>query len=219
MPKNKPITISFLNKAFEGLDPRPIGQYNYSSVLIPLIEKDGELHILYEVRAETLRSQPGEISFPGGKMEEGEIPLECAIRETSEEIGIPMDTIDIITELNYINSYSNFTMYSFLGQIAPEVIDNAKINEAEVKEIFTVPLQFFVDNDPYIYTYDLRPDVKDDFPYREYGIEENYPWRKGTATVPFYTYRSRVIWGLTARLTLDLSRMIREKLTPQYSVL
>ena len=211
MPKDKTITISFLTKALEDLDPKPIGQYNYSSVLIPLIEKDGELHILYEVRAETLRSQPGEISFPGGKMEEGEIPLECAIRETSEEIGVPMDAINIISELNYINSYSNFTMYSFLGQIDRKVVENAKINKAEVKETFTVPLQFFVDNDPYIYTYDLRPDVKEDFPYAEYGIEENYPWRKGTATVPFYTYGDRVIWGLTARLTLDFARIIREK--------
>lgn len=212
MPKNKQISISFLSDALKDIDPEPIGVYSYASVLVPLIKKEDGLHLLFEVRAETLRAQPGEISFPGGKMEDGEIPLECAIRETAEELGIKEDAINIISELNYINSYSNFTMYSFLGHIDEDVIAKAQINKAEVKEVFTVPIQFFMETDPYVYTYDLRPDVGDDFPYMEYGIEEDYPWRKGTATVPFYTYDDKVIWGLTARVTQNFIELVREKL-------
>lgn len=212
MQKKQPISITFLSDALKDLDPRPIGEHKYYAVLIPIIEKEDGLHILYQVRADTLRRQPGEISFPGGNMEEGELPLECAVRETHEEIGVPINDIHIISELNYINSYSNFTMYSFLGQIDEDVLAESKFSEAEVKELFTVPLQFFIDNDPYVYKYDLRPDVKEDFPYKEYGINESYNWRKGTSTVPFYTYNDRVIWGLTARLTQDFIRLIKEKL-------
>lgn len=216
MSKAKPISISFLSDALDGLDPRPIGEYNYSAVLLPLIEKNDGLHLLYQVRAETLRNQPGEISFPGGKLEPGEIPLECAVRETHEELGVPIDKINVISELNYINSFSNFSMYSFLGQIDEKVLNESEINKDEVKELFTVPLEFFIENQPDVHTYVLKPEIGDDFPYAEYGIEENYPWRKGTATVPFYEYingnEKRVIWGLTARLTQDFVRLIKEKL-------
>ena len=52
------------------------------AVLVPLVEHDGELSVLYEVRAATLRRQPGEVCFPGGRMEPGETPEVSALRET-----------------------------------------------------------------------------------------------------------------------------------------
>ncbi len=212
MTKKQQISITFLNEALKDLDPEPIGLHSYYSVLIPVIEKKDGLHLLYQVRSETMRRQPGEISFPGGRMEEGEIPLECAVRETHEELGIPMDTIHIISELNYINAYSNFTMYSFLGQIDEAAVDNANISKDEVKELFTVPLDYLIGHEPYVYSYELRPDVREDFPYKKFGIKEDYDWRTGTSVVPFYTYDDRVIWGLTARLTHDFVNLIKEKL-------
>ena len=62
------------------------GQY---SVLVPLVEGEGGLSLLYEVRAGSLRRQPGEVCFPGGRLEGAESPEECALRETWEELGIP----------------------------------------------------------------------------------------------------------------------------------
>ena len=62
------------------------GQY---SVLVPLVEREGGLSLLYEVRAGSLRRQPGEVCFPGGRLEGAESPEECALRETWEELGIP----------------------------------------------------------------------------------------------------------------------------------
>ena len=63
------------------------GQY---SVLVPLVEREGGLSLLYEVRAGSLRRQPGEVCFPGGRLEVAESPEECALRETWEELGIPV---------------------------------------------------------------------------------------------------------------------------------
>ncbi len=67
--------------------------------MIPLIEIDGELHILDQRRAKTLRKQPYEVSFPGGAIDFGESPKEAAIRETSEELLIGRDKIEIIGDL------------------------------------------------------------------------------------------------------------------------
>jgi len=175
---------------------------------MPVIEKDDGLHLLFQLRSDNLKRQPGEISFPGGKMEAGETPLECALRETEEEIGVPAESIKLISELNYINSYSNFTMHAFLGSIDESLVDNTKINRSEVKELFTVPLDFFIDTTPYIYEYELLPEIGSDFPYKKYDIEENYDWRKGKSCVPIYQYNDRVIWGLTARLILDFVEVI-----------
>ena len=209
MQKKKPISISYLNKKFEGFDPEPIGEHNYSAVLLPLIEKEDGLHLLFQVRADTLKTQPGEIGYPGGKMEPGEIPVECAIRETMEELCIPAKEINIISELNYISANS-FTMYCFLGEVDENVVDLNVFNRDEVKELFTVPLEFFLKTKPYVYKYEIKPDIKEDFPYEDYGIDDSYNWRKSISTVPLYTYDDKVIWGLTARLTQDLVRLIKE---------
>jgi len=59
------------------------------AVLVPLVEREGKLRLLYEVRAQGMKRQPGEVCFPGGRMEPGEDPIACALRETQEELGIP----------------------------------------------------------------------------------------------------------------------------------
>src|SRR5690625_2585093 len=72
-------------------EPSILGRENYReyAVLIPLIENENETHILFEIRSANLRSQPGDICFPGGKIDkEDRGPRHAAIRETSEELGI-----------------------------------------------------------------------------------------------------------------------------------
>ncbi|MDG2702973.1 CoA pyrophosphatase, partial [Vibrio parahaemolyticus] len=58
-----------------------------AAVLVPLVQVDGEWHVLFEVRSLTMRKQPGDISFPGGKLDGGETAQEAALRETYEELG------------------------------------------------------------------------------------------------------------------------------------
>ena len=199
--------------------PRPIGKYRKYSVIVPLIEKDGEIQVLFEIRSDNLRKQPGEVSFPGGKLEPSETAEKCAIREASEELGIPEETVTSLGPLNYVITYSNFTMYAFAGTIPFEVLKNAKPNPLEVKEIFYVPLQFFFDTKPEIYTNILKPEVHDDFPTHKLNNiagEEGYKWNTGRADVPMYTWKPNegeeiVIWGLTARVIQDFVKILKEE--------
>ncbi|MDR0852769.1 MAG: CoA pyrophosphatase [Clostridiales Family XIII bacterium] len=212
---NTVIDIDLIKNKVNGIEPGPIGSYWRSSVLLPLVFRDGEWQLLFEVRAENLKTQPGEISFPGGKMEAGETPLECAVRETCEEIGLSRNAITVIGELNYIITYSNFTMYSVLGTLDPQVLEAATASADEVKELFFVPLRFFLDNEPEVFRNEVVPKIQAGFPVDKVPAGKKYPWRTGSAEVPIYTYtepsgNERVIWGLTARLIKDFIRVITE---------
>jgi 8-oxo-dGTP pyrophosphatase MutT (NUDIX family) len=210
-----PPSFDRIREALRDFTPGPIGKYGYYSVLLPLVERGGELRILYEIRSDNLRRQPGEISFPGGKLEPGETPEACAVRETCEELRIPRSSVEAIGPLNYIITYSNFTMYAFLGRIDAEALSRSAPNPEEVKGVFEVPLRFFWENEPEVYVNEIRPAVAKDFPLEKIPFRNGYNWRSGEAAVPIYTYRDAVsgedfvIWGLTARLTQDFIRILR----------
>ena len=67
-----------------------------AAVLIPILIRDGKYHVLYEVRSAKLKTQPGEVCFPGGRIEQGETPGEAAIREACEELCITRDQMEIV---------------------------------------------------------------------------------------------------------------------------
>ena len=205
------LKISDIEKIFSGRPPKIIGNYSNYSVLVPIVEKDGELNLLFEVRSSELKRQPGEVCFPGGEIENAETAEECAVRETVEELGIDYSAVKIIAELDSIHAYSNFTLYSFLGKLDYNELSRAKINDKEVESIFYVPLMEFVSNEPYIYKMEIIPDVREDFPYEMVNSSNGYNWRKGISEVPIYQIRGETIWGLTARIVHNLAKILREK--------
>ena len=89
------MTISEFEQEFMGHVPEIMGTKAHYAVLVPLVEGEEGLSLLYEVRARTLRSQPGEICFPGGRAEAGETPEECALREINEETGLTVTELDL----------------------------------------------------------------------------------------------------------------------------
>lgn len=180
--------------------PMPIDDDLRFSVLIPLIEINGELNLIYEIRSESIR-QPGEVSFPGGKIEENETPKYAAIRETCEELGINEGNIEILSEMDYATSKGGSFVYTFLGYI--KNIDYAKISYSrdEVSELFFVPLSYFFDTEPEIYYMNYYPKADDDFPYHMVNEGKNYNWGKIRYPVYFYKYKDHIIWGLTAKIT------------------
>ena len=164
------------------------------AILILLTEKEDGLHFVFEKRAGGIK-QPGDICFPGGKVEPGESYGECALRETWEEVGLR--DVELIGEYRTQYELTSIAMHSLVGFVKEEKLCKMRINEREVAEVFTVPLAFFAENEPYIYEYDVVQNVED-FPYERFGVRSDYKWRVGRKAIPLYEYGDRLIWGLTA---------------------
>lgn len=210
MSSQKRLNISDIEKIFESNKVGLEDFFNKFSVLLPVVEKDGKLHVLYELRARHMDVQPGEICFPGGKIEPGESPRDCALRETWEEIGIPQDKVRIVTQLDMMVNYSNVAMYAFLGIVEEDALDKLVLNPDEVEEVFLVPIDWLLENEPEIYWTKVAPQPPEDFPYEKVTGGEPYKWRHGKAPVPVYPeFGDKVIWGFTGRITKRFTDMIK----------
>lgn len=202
------MTLKRIETKMSGRKPLPIGKHRFYSVLVPLIEKDKKIWLLYEIRSEKLTHQPGEVCFPGGSLEPGETRVEGAIRETCEELGVGPEAIRILGPLDTLHGYSNFTMYSFLGVLDYDMLLEGKPNEDEVKEYFLVPLEWLTQNPPFVYHAEVIPNIGKDFPYDKVNFDNGYNWRKGESEIPIYLYEDKVIWGMTARITKNFIEII-----------
>lgn len=180
--------------------PLPVDVKNRFSVMIPLIKRKGEIHLLFEKRAMTLRNQPGEISFPGGRIEKNESPWDAAIRETCEELLIEENDLEIYSEGDFlVNPYAAI-IYSFIGEIKKDFYEIIP-SKAEVESIFTVPLSFFMETEPKAYSINLKVNRSDDFPYHLIPNGRDYKFKRGREEVLFYQYKGQIIWGFTAKMT------------------
>lgn len=205
-------SVNDIKRIFSGYRAGAEGKYRFFSVLLPVVDaKDGP-EVLYEVRAKDMDRQPGEICFPGGEMEEGETPCECALRETYEEIGIPQNHIEVVSRLDTVYTYSNFAMHCYLGIVDEKELSALKLNRAEVDEVFTVSLEGLLSCTPEIYETEVTQKIPDDFPYEKVTGGRMYNWRRGRSVIPVYDIGGRIIWGLTARITKTFLEEIRERM-------
>lgn len=202
--------IEKLVEIVEKREPKPIGIKREYAVLIPLIDHGGRWEIIYELRSMKLNKQPGEISFPGGKVEPGETYREAAIRETEEELLISRDHIEVIGELDYIVSHENITVYCFLGIIHGLDFDDISPSEDEVDHIFTVPLDYLLETEPDHYNLGVGTMLNEKFPYNLIPNGRDYDWRMGVNNVYFYFYDEYIIWGLTAKMTKSFIDIVKE---------
>ena len=180
------------------------------SVLVPLVERGDRFSLLYEVRAGSLRRQPGEVCFPGGKLEGSESPEECALRETWEELGIPREKIRLLGRLDFIAHRANFILHPVLALVEGDALGHLRLNPDEVAEVFQVHLDHLRNEPPLEYRYDLVPRPDENFPYDLIGIPRDYRWQIGGEDVPIYPWKGHVIWGLTGRITRHLTALLEE---------
>lgn len=194
----------FLEKIKNGLNqnqPLFIGEETAirSAILIPLVQVNNEWHVLFEVRSLTMRHQPGDISFPGGKIDPTDAtPLDAAIRETHEELGIDQSSIHVLGQMSVFIPTSSFVIYPFIA-----TIDNHHtfhLNKAEVEKVFTVPVQWLLTHQPYKHMVPVQAQPSHDFPYDKIANGDQYQWKSHAMEEWFYEYKQYTIWGLTARI-------------------
>jgi 8-oxo-dGTP pyrophosphatase MutT (NUDIX family) len=157
-----------------------------AAVLVPVTEK-GE--VILTKRSAHLKHHPGQIAFPGGRQDPGDVNLEqAALRETEEEIGLPRSRVEILGSLGVHETVTGYSVAPFLALVDGTV--PLRPEEGEVDEIFRVPFPHVTDS-------------------RRCRVESRF-WRgqrRHYYTVPFGPY---YIWGATARILRGLAERIGE---------
>jgi 8-oxo-dGTP pyrophosphatase MutT (NUDIX family) len=162
-----------------------------AGVLVPLYERDGEFHAVFTKRRDDLRRHPGEISFPGGRRDDGDSDLsETALREAEEEIGPPRSDVEVVGALQPTPTIATgYSVYPFVGLIEPG--HEWKLSPREVAEV--IELSF--------------AELQEGYGRRRL-LRRGLPIRTDT-----YLVGEHMIWGATARIIADLFDRI-EALTP-----
>lgn len=128
---------------FRNFNPPPDAYH--SAVLILIRKINHSYEILFTLRSSNLNSHKGQISFPGGRVENGESFVDTAFRETYEEIGLESNKIELILQLStlYVPP-SNTIIHPFIGALNEDF--HFAINKNEVEEAFWIPLDYFLDD-------------------------------------------------------------------------
>ena len=117
-------------------------------MLVPLVDRAGRLQLLLTQRTPHLDNHAGQISFPGGRVEEGDANREeTALRETEEEIGLPRSAVTVLGRLPVYDNLSGFRITPVVGWIEPPIV--LKPDPFEVAAAFEAPLEHFLDTDNY----------------------------------------------------------------------
>ena len=198
-----------LKDALAQHEPTFIGmdQCHQAAVCIPLLKNTaGGYDVLFEVRASTIAHQPGDVCLPGGMVEEGENPRDAALRELQEELLLKEEQICYLGDMDKLYTGSHLIMYSF----AVEVTEYQNtFSQAEVDDVFTVPLEFFLHTEPECYLTRAKVEPGEDFPYELICGGREYQWRSRKEEIYFYQYEGHVIWGLTAKMMRAFTDVIK----------
>lgn len=154
-----------------------------SAVLVPIVGTEDGPAVILTKRAHHLKNHRGEISFPGGRVEEAETSHDAALRETEEEIGLLHNNVDIVGELDALTTFvSNSVIVPVVAIV--HTLNELVPNPDEVSRIMIVPLSEL-----------MRPDT-----YRN----EWWPTARGDLNIHFFELDDETIWGATARILRQL---------------
>lgn len=165
--------------------PSPVADLGASpnAVLVPLYERDGELHVVLTRRAQTLRTHKGEVSFPGGRADPGETHVEAALREAQEEIFLDPELVEPLGELDHLTTVTRRAYIVAVVGLLDGVPELGR-NPAEVEAVLHVPLSEL-----------MAP-----------GVFREERWGEGEMARPVYFFDlfGDTVWGATAALLRQL---------------
>lgn len=161
----------------------------HAAVMVPIVERPQGLRLLFTQRASHLKNHPGQISFPGGRIEAGDPgPWEAALRETEEEIGLSRRHVALVGYLHDHLVISGYIVTPVVTFVAPDF--ELTLDPTEVEEVFEVPLVHVLDRGNHV------------MQTRQYF---------GHAFVSYdIPYQGRNIWGATAGMLMSLCRVLEE---------
>jgi 8-oxo-dGTP pyrophosphatase MutT (NUDIX family) len=153
-----------------------------AAVLVGVLENAGPAVLLTQ-RHSNLSKHAGQIAFPGGRLDEGETPLQAALRETEEETGLDRR---FVQPLGYLDGYLTITGY-FVVPVVARILPGYKLvaQAGEVDDIFDVPLSFLLS--------------------AENCETQSRMWNGMTRYYYVYPYKKRNIWGATAGIIKNMS--------------
>jgi 8-oxo-dGTP pyrophosphatase MutT (NUDIX family) len=158
-------------------------------VLVPLVDHPQGMSVLLTQRTAHLSAHAGQISFPGGRIEDADPDaVAAALRETEEEVGLPRERVDVVGRLDTYVTGTGFEITPIVGIIVPPV--PISIDPFEVAEAFEVPLSFILDR------------------RNHQRIERDM----GAHSRSYYVlpYQSRNIWGATAGILVNLAEVLAD---------
>lgn len=167
---------------------RPLGELKQAAVLVPLVLRPDGITILLTQRTSHLTNHPGQISFPGGRLEEeDEGPEDAALRETEEEVGLPRDRVRLVGRLDTYIVRTAYAVTPVVGLVTPPF--PVTPDPYEVAAVFEVPLAFILDPRN----------------HQRHTREHNGKTRW------FYAmpYGQHFIWGATAGMLMNLYEVLR----------
>ena len=167
--------------------------YRHAGVLVPLLEEDGVCKVLFTQRTHRVEHHKGQISFPGGGVEEKDGSIEeTVLRETYEEIGLSEENIKLLGRIDdALTVASNYVIHPFVGWIGS--MDGLATNPAEVRQVITVPLVVFYGGGT---------------ERRRYPVEYEGVIYETAA----FEYGDFMIWGATARMMENFVEITGDKL-------
>ena len=164
------------------IDDAPGDPLRLAAVLVPIIDYDHGPHVLLTRRADHLASHSGQVAFPGGKVEADETPVEAALREAEEEVGLARSFVDVVGFLDVYETGSGFRILPVVGFVRPGF--TLTLHEGEVAEAFEVPLRFLMDGDNH--------------------ERHSVVWRGKRREYYAMPYEGQYIWGATAGMVKNL---------------
>ncbi len=161
-----------------------------AAVLVPLVARESDWYVLLTQRTQHLKSHPGQISFPGGRLEAQDAgPVAAALRETREEIGLDGQHIRLAGLLDEYETGTGFAVTPVVGFVSPGF--TLTLQAFEVAEAFEVPLAFLLDKRNHQTRSRMHKGAK-----RRYYVFE---------------YENRYIWGATAAMIMNLYERMHPK--------